>query len=158
MDRVIIRSMLSSDYDKIYALWKTIEGFGIRSIDDSREGIDKFIKRNPNTSVVAVMDGEIVGSVLCGHDGRTGYLYHVCVKKELRRHGIGRDMVVRAMTMLKEEGINKVSLIAFVSNEGGNEFWRQVGWKGRSDVNFYDFVLNEENITSFNLQNRGGKQ
>ncbi len=142
--------MLASDYEKVYALWQTISGFGLRSIDDSKEGIEKFIKRNPTTSVVAIIDNEIVGSVLCGHDGRTGYFYHVCVKKEMRRHGIGKEMVVRAMKMLSEEGINKVSLLAFRDNTGGNAFWKQVGWKERSDINFYDFVLNEDNITAFN--------
>ncbi len=150
MDRVIIRAMQSSDYDGVYELWKHIEGFGIRSIDDSGEGIERFLKRNPNTSVVAVLDNEIIGSVLCGHDGRTGYFYHVCVRKDMRRHGIGKDMVVRAMMMLKEEGINKVSLIAFRKNETGNAFWQKVGWKEREDVNYYDFVLNEDNITAFN--------
>ncbi len=142
--------MLPSDYEKVYALWQTISGFGLRSIDDSKEGIEKFIRRNPNTSVVAVLDGKIIGSVLCGHDGRTGYMYHVCVKKELRRHGIGKEMVVRAMRQLSEEGINKVSLLAFRSNEGGNAFWHCVGWKEREDVNIYDFVLNDANITAFN--------
>lgn len=150
MDRVIIRAMLPSDYDNVYALWKKIEGFGIRSIDDSREGVTKFIKRNPTTSVVAIVDDEVVGSLLCGHDGRTGYLYHVCVRKDMRRHGIGKDMVVRAMNMLKDEGINKVALLAFRTNEGGNAFWKQVGWKEREDINYYDFVLNEANITAFN--------
>lgn len=147
--------MFPSDYDKVYELWQTISGFGLRSIDDSKEGIDKFIKRNPNTSVVAMVDGEIVGSVLCGHDGRTGYLYHVCVRRDMRRKGIGRKMVVRAMLKLQEEGINKVSLIAFTDNVGGNAFWKEVGWKKREDVNFYDFILNEENITAFNSGEEG---
>ncbi len=150
MDRIIIRAMMPSDYEKVYKLWQSIEGFGIRSIDDSKSGIEKFLTRNPNTSVVAVADGEIVGSVLCGHDGRTGYLYHVCVRRDMRRHGIGRQMVVRAMQALKDDGINKVSLIAFSDNSVGNAFWHDVGWKERSDVNYYDFVLNNENITAFN--------
>ena len=76
----MIRVMTIDDYDEVYALWKKIRGFGIRSIDDSREGVDRFLKRNPTTSVVAVKDGKIVGSILCGHDGRRGCLYHVCVR------------------------------------------------------------------------------
>ncbi len=150
MDRIIIRAMMPSDYTKVYKLWQSIEGFGIRSIDDSESGIEKFLNRNPNISVVALTENEIVGSVLCGHDGRTGYLYHVCVRRDMRRHGIGRRMVVRAMQQLKDEGINKVSLIAFSDNSVGNAFWHDVGWKERSDVNYYDFVLNNENITAFN--------
>ena len=88
--------------------WKKIKGFGIRSIDDSREGVDRFLKRNPTTSVVAVKDGKIVGSILCGHDGRRGCLYHVCVDEKYRlATESGEDMVVHAMKALKEEHIEQ---------------------------------------------------
>ena len=93
----MIRVMTIEDYDEVYALWKKIRGFGIRSIDDSREGVDRFLKRNPTTSVVAEKDGRIVGSILCGHDGRRGCFYHVCVDENYRRHGIGKAMVVASM-------------------------------------------------------------
>ena len=73
--------MTMEDYDGVYALWMTIQGFGIRSIDDSREGVDKFLKRNPTTSVVALDGDKIVGSILCGHDGRRASFYHVCGRK-----------------------------------------------------------------------------
>ncbi|MCR5665435.1 MAG: GNAT family N-acetyltransferase [Eubacterium sp.] len=145
-----IREMKNEDYDEIYALWGTIHGFGIRTIDDSREGVQRFIKRNPTTSIVAVADGNIVGSILCGHDGRCGCFYHVCVKEEYRKHGIGKAMAVYAMRALQDEHINKVDLIAFRDNAGGNEFWSHVGAKRRDDVYYYDFNLNEENITRFN--------
>ena len=71
------------------------------------------MKRNPGISVVAEMDGRVVGAILCGHDGRRGCLYHVCVHEDYRMHGIGRAMVVHCMNALQQEGINKVSLIAF---------------------------------------------
>ena len=71
-----IREMTLEDYDEVYALWMGIHGFGIRSIDDSKEGVERFLKRNPTTSMVAVADGKIVGAILCGHDGRRGCLYH----------------------------------------------------------------------------------
>lgn len=99
----MIRAMTIEDYDEVYHLWKKIRGFGIRSVDDSREGIARFLRRNPTTSVVAVEDGRIVGSILCGHDGRRGCFYHVCVEEAYRRHGIGKAMVVRAMEALKAE-------------------------------------------------------
>ena len=76
-----IRVMTLEDYDEVYALWMGIHGFGIRSIDDSKEGVERFLKRNPTTSMVAVADGKIVGAILCGHDGRRGCLYHVCGMK-----------------------------------------------------------------------------
>ena len=77
-----IRVMTPDDYDKVYKLWLSIKGFGIRSIDDSKEGVERFLKRNPTTSVVAEQNGRIVGSIMCGHDGRTGCFYHVCVARD----------------------------------------------------------------------------
>ena len=148
----MVRIMTIEDYEGVYALWKKIKGFGIRSIDDSKEGVARFLKRIPTTSVVAEKDGRIVGSILCGHDGRRGCLYHVCVDEDYRRHGIGKRMVVFAMKALKEEKINKVSLIAFTENDIGNAFWNTIGWTERLDLNYYDFTLNEENITAFNGQ------
>ena len=148
----MVRIMTIEDYEGVYALWKKIKGFGIRSIDDSKEGVARFLKRNPTTSVVAEKDGRIVGSILCGHDGRRGCLYHVCVDEDYRRHGIGKRMVVFAMKALKEEKINKVSLIAFTENDIGIAFWNTIGWTERLDLNYYDFTLNEENITAFNGQ------
>lgn len=146
----MIREMKPEDYEQVYALWMTVKGFAMRSIDDSREGVCRFLARNPHTSVVAEADGRIVGAILCGHDGRRGCLYHVCVAADHRRRGIGTEMVVFAMEALKAEGISKVSLIAFTANDIGNAFWRRIGWTKREDLNYYDFVLNRENIIAFN--------
>lgn len=137
------------DYGQVRELWNSIKGFGIRSVDDSREGVERFLKRNPATSVVAIEDGRVVGAILCGHDGRRGCLYHVCVHKDYRMRGIGKSMVVFAMEALKEEQINKVSLIAFTQNDIGNAFWKEIGWTKREDLNYYDFTLNDKNITAF---------
>ena len=142
--------MTIEDFDQVHALWMTISGFAIRSIDDSRKGVERFLRRNPTTSVVAEEDGKIVGSILCGHDGRRGCLYHVCVHKDYRMRGIGKAMVVYAMNALKAEEISKVSLIAFTRNDIGNAFWNRIGWTRRLDLNYYDFTLNEKNITEFN--------
>lgn len=108
------------------------------------------LKRNPGCSVVAVSGDRIVGSILCGHDGRRGCLYHVCVHEDFRMQGIGKSMVVHCMNALKEEKISKVSLIAFTKNDIGNTFWKEIGWTKREDLNYYDFVLNQENIVKFN--------
>ncbi len=146
----LIRTMTIDDYDQVAALWSEIKGFAIRSIDDSREGVERFLMRNPNTSVVAEMDGRIVGSILCGHDGRQGCLYHVCVAEAYRKLGIGRKLVAWTIEALKQEHINKVYLIAFTKNEVGNAFWKRIGWNCRDDRNYYDLILNEENLTVFN--------
>ncbi len=147
---MIIRKMTIEDYDAVYGLWKRIKGFAMRSIDDSKEGVERFLLRNPDTSVVAWHEGRIVGAILCGHDGRRGCFYHVCVDPDYRMQGIGTKMVVFAMNALKKENISKVSLIAFTQNDVGNAFWRKIGWNQREDLNYYDFVLNRDNIEAFN--------
>lgn len=147
---MIIRTMTLEDYDQIYQLWLGIKGFGIRTLDDSKEGVEKFLKRNPATSVVAEENGVIVGSILCGHDGRQGCMYHVCVAEKHRKNGVGNQMVQEALERLKKEGINRVNLIAIKSNAVGNEFWNEAGWNLRSELNYYDFILNINNITNFN--------
>ena len=145
----MVRVMTMEDYDQVKELWNSIQGFGIRSMDDSREGVARFLKRNPTTSVVAEEDGKVVGAILCGHDGRRGCLYHVCVHKDYRMRGIGKSMVAFAMEALKKEENNKVSLIAFTNNDIGNAFWKEIAWTKREDLNYYDFTLNEKNITAF---------
>ena len=145
-----IRVMTIDDYQQVYKLWTDISGFSMKSVDDSYEGVDMFLRRNPTTSVVAVENDRVVGAILCGHDGRRGCLYHVCVHPDYRLQGIGRSMVVYAMEALRREHISKVSLIAFTKNDVGNAFWNTIGWKKREDINYYDFVLNRENIERFN--------
>ena len=89
-------------------------------------------------------------AILCGHDGRRAGLYHVCVQENYRKHGIGQKLVERCLEALKAEKISKVNLIAFKQNEIGNRFWQSLGWKYCDNVNYYEYVLNEENITVFN--------
>ena len=118
------------------------------------EGMTASFKRIVNNEAYyllgAEIDGKIVGAILCGHDGRRGCFYHVCVDYNYRRLGIGKAMVVFCMNALKDEHINKVSLIAFTQNDVGNAFWNCIGWVKREDLNYYDFALNENNITNFN--------
>lgn len=146
----MVRLMTIDDYEQVYALWMRIKGFAIRSIDDSKEGIAKFLRRNPTTSVVAIEDERVVGAILCGHDGRRGCLYHVCVDPDYRRRGIGKAMVGFCLDALRAEGINSVTLIAFTQNDIGNSFWHHVGWAEREDLNNYDFNLNAENVITYN--------
>ena len=146
----MVRAMTIDEYDAVHDLWMSINGFGIRSLDDSREGIERFLDRNPETSAVYEKDGKIVGAILCGHDGRRACLYHVCVSEEYRKQGIGGRMVEFCCEQLQKEQINKVCLNAFVTNTVGNRFWQKMGWTLRDDMNYYDFTLNPENLTIFN--------
>lgn len=149
MQDIEIRPMIMDDYDEVFEMWQSISGFGIRSVDDSREGIERFIARNPGLSVVALHNGRIIGGILCGHDGRRGCLYHVCVRVEYRMLGIGQEMVMRCKAALKQEGVNKINLIAFRSNAIGNRFWQKLNWKFREDCNYYEENLNLDNVTEF---------
>ena len=142
--------MQLSDYDEVADLWQSIKGFALRSIDDSRDGVKKFLERNPGLSTVAIENGMAVGAILCGHDGRRATLYHVCVREPYRKRGIGKAMVVRCMKALQAERINKVALIAFTHNDVGNAFWKEIGSTQRQDLNYYDFTLNMDNIIRFN--------
>lgn len=144
------RYMTTEDYDKVYSLWTSIEGFVIRSIDDSRAGIEKFLKRNPDMSVVALDGDRVVGALLCGHDGRRGCFYHVCVHAEYREHGIASNMVEMAIEALKREEINKVNLIAFKKNAVGNKFWKDRDFDFREDLNYYDYTINPDNLFTEN--------
>ncbi len=146
----MIRVMTLEDYEEVFCLWKRIKGFAIRSLDDSKDGVTKFLKRNPNTSIVKVLDGRIVGSILCGHDGRRGCFYHVCVDPDYRMRGIGKEMVSFALSALEQEGIGKVNLIAFTDNAAGNAFWKELGWTNRVDLNYYDYTINSKNTISIN--------
>ncbi len=148
--QIEICCMQEEDYEQVKELWMSIKGFSIRSVDDSREGVVKFLRRNPTTSVIARADGRVVGSILCGHDGRRAGLYHVCVREEYRKHGIGKRMVEFCLEALREEGLSKVSLVAFTNNNLGNAFWTNMGWTKREDLNQYDYTLNEDNICTVN--------
>ena len=150
MTDVAIRPMTKEDYNEVHDLWMSIHNFGMLSVDDREEKIHEFLDRNPDLSVVAVKDNEIVGTILCGHDGRRGSFYHVCVREDLRKQGIGKAMSVACMRALKDAGINCVALQTYKRNALGNSFWNGEGYKLRDDYNTYDFLLNEENITRFN--------
>lgn len=138
--------MTIDDYDAVYALWTAETGVGLRSLDDSKGGIAKFLKRNPASCFAAEKDGQVVGSILCGHDGRRGYIYHAMVKQSLRGSGIGKALVKAGMDALKAEGIHKTALVVFKTNELGNNFWESIGFTLRKDLNYRNISLNDENV------------
>lgn len=138
-----IRKMQITDYDNIYRLWMPCSGMGLNNIDDSREGIDKFIKRNPDTCFVAEINSELVGVIMVGNDGRRGYIYHTAVNPQYRNQGIARQLVNRAMQALEQCGINKVALVVFKKNESGNAFWEKLGFTVREDLVYRNKAITE---------------
>lgn len=131
---VEIAEMTAQDYDEVAELWRHTEGVGLDEDTDSRQGIAACLARNPGLSYVARQDGRIVGAVLCGHDGRRGYLHHLAVALAHRRKGIGRAMVEACLAKLGSVGIRKCNIFLFSDNEPGVEFWKHVGWKERADL------------------------
>ncbi len=138
-----IRPMFASDYDQLHALWLATPGMGLNDLDDSREGIAKYIARNPHTCFVAEQDGQLTGAIMCGHDGRRGDIHHTCVRADCQGQGIGRALVEAALDALKAEGIHKVALVAFARNEKGNAFWEKMGFTTREDLVYRNRALSE---------------
>lgn len=139
-----IRKLTIDDYEKIYDLWISTPGMGLNDIDDSKAGIEKYLKRNPNTCFVAEMSERIIGVILSGHDGRRGYIYHMAVSIDYRNKGIGSALVDTALKALQEEGISKVALVAFEQNEIGNSFWEHKGFSAREDLIYRNKALIEK--------------
>jgi len=136
-----IRPMTLDDYDRVWALWMSCRNMGFNDLDDSREGISRFLKRNPNTCFVAEIGENLTGVILAGHDGRRGYIYHMAVGERFRRRGVGAALVEWCLGALKREGINKVALVAFRANEAGNAFWERQGFALREDLNYRNRAL-----------------
>lgn len=138
-----IRTMKITDYEKVYALWMSCKNMGFNDIDDSKEGIARFLERNPNTSFVAMENDELLGIILGGHDGRRGYIYHMSVAENHRKKGIGSSLVEKCLESFKNEKISKVALLVFKYNETGNAFWEKQGFILREDINYRNIGLRE---------------
>jgi len=138
-----IRVMTPDDYDHVYALWMSCKNMGFNDVDDSREGIGRYLRRNPTTCFVAEIDGALAGVILAGHDGRRGFVHHMAVGEDYRRQGVGAALVERALSALRAEDISKVALLVFRYNEAGNAFWEKMGFALREDLNYRNRALVE---------------
>jgi ribosomal protein S18 acetylase RimI-like enzyme len=136
-----IRLMTINDYEKAHLLWELTPGICLRSMDDTKEGIERFLNRNPTTCFIAAEGDEILGVVLGGHDGRRGYIYHAAVKPESRNQRVGNTLIKTLEQALINEGISKVGLISLKSNVGGNRFWHAIGYSIRTDLVYRDKTL-----------------
>jgi ribosomal protein S18 acetylase RimI-like enzyme len=133
------RTMTLDDYDAAVRLWTSAEGVRIRDAD-SREGIGKYLSRNPGLSFVAEDSGQLVGTIMAGHDGKRGYIQHLSVAESQRRRGIGSTLVKLCIDALKQEGILKSHLMILVENEVGKQFWSSLGWVSRTDIGLYSYI------------------
>jgi ribosomal protein S18 acetylase RimI-like enzyme len=130
---VTLREFTIEDYDAAYALWQATEGVGL-SEADKRENIASFLSRNPGLSMVAEEDGRLVGALLCGSDGRRGFLHHLAVARSHRRAGIGRELVRRCLAALAGIGMRKCHIFVLQENTEGRRFWERIGWEERTTL------------------------
>lgn len=142
---VNFRILELADYDAVYQLWTSMDGIGLRSLDDSREGFARYIQRNPRTSFLAEADGQAVGVILAGHDGRRGFIHHTAVLPAWQGQGIGKALMRHAEAALRAEGIHKAVMVVFEHNQQGNEFWESQGWTTRPDLVYRNKSLNDAN-------------
>ncbi|MFW6006653.1 MAG: GNAT family N-acetyltransferase [Halanaerobiales bacterium] len=139
-----IREMKIDDYELMIKLWENIDGIGL-SEADSRENILKYLKRNKGMSFVCELNQDIIGTIMGGHDGRRGYIYHLAVAENYRNRGIGKELLSSSLVRLREENIQKCHIFVFRENEPGNKFWDIVGWTRRNDLYVFSKVLKEKN-------------
>lgn len=128
-----IRPFTMEAYEHVFALWQQSEGVGL-SEDDSETGIRAYLERNPGMSFIASADNAVVGAVLCGHDGRRGYIHHLAVHPGFRRRALGRRLVDECLGALQQAGIRKCHIFIFNRNQEGIAFWKSVGWSPRTDI------------------------
>ena len=125
--------MTIHDYEEALQLWRSCEGMGLSSADGKQQ-IAAFLTRNPGLSLVAREPKKLVGTVLCGHDGRRGYLYHMAVDAAYRKLGVGKRLMEYALEGLKKAGIEKCHIFVYGENKEGLLFWEKTGWVLRDEL------------------------
>lgn len=128
-----IRPFEPEDHAAAWALWESTDGIGL-SRANSFEGVARFLRRNPSSCFVATDKGVLVGTILCGHDGRRGLIHSLAVGSAHRRRGLGRALVTRALAALRQEGIEKCHLLVFNENADGRAFWKGIGAEERTTL------------------------
>lgn len=134
-----IRNFQPQDHAAALSLWRATSGVGLSAADE-RAPIERFLSRNPGLSYVAEQHGELIGTVLCGHDGRRGLIHHLVVAQHARRRGFARALLMAALRALRAEGIDKCHLLVFRSNEEGIGFWKAVSASERTELALFSLA------------------
>lgn len=134
-----LRPFDPADYDAAHALWARTPGVGLSAADE-RGPIERYLARNPGLSFVAEEGGALVGTILCGHDGRRGLIHHLMTVPGARRRGIGRALLRAGLQALRAQGIDKCHLLVVGDNEPGLAFWRAVGAAERTELALFSIL------------------
>jgi len=138
--RIEIDEFTMDDYDDACALWRAMREVELDDAD-TREKMAEYLQRNPAMSFVARHGDTMVGAVLCGHDGRRGYLHHLAVLPEYRNRGIGTRLVNACLAALGSHGIERCNIFIFSHNEPGKSYWTRTGWSRSPDVDvMYKYI------------------
>jgi putative acetyltransferase len=129
-----ITELTIKNYEEVISLWESSEGVGLDKDTDTKERIGIYLQRNPGLSFAAFEKGKVIGAVLCGQDGRRGYLHHLTVAEAHRNKGIGTALVEKVISKLRMLGIRKCNIFVFADNPAGGEFWKKNGWVERTDL------------------------
>lgn len=134
------------DYNEVYELWLKTPGMGLNSIDDTKEGIARYVERNPKSCFIARVNNVIIGVILAGHDGRRGFIYHLSVAQDFQKKGVGKALVDSAIEALKKEGIQKIALVVYRKNKKGNRFWEKRGFSRRKDLVYRNKTIADQEL------------
>lgn len=140
------RCMQISDYEPVIQLWRNCEGLSLRDAD-SRDGIEKYLARNPGLSFVAEDETRITGSIMAGHDGKRGYVQHLAVDPALRQRGVATKLVALCLDALKSQGIEKSHVHVLQENHAGRSYWSSRGWTQRAEIVMYSFINGDNKNT-----------
>lgn len=135
--------MTEKDYIEVSNLWRSMPGLKLEKAD-SMEGVCRYLSKNPKLSFVAEIDGKVIGTVLCGEDGRRGYLQHLCVSEEYQGNNIGKLLLEAAIEQFNKLDIYEIRIFVFKNNDLGNKFWTKFGWDVRDDIFVRSFQLHEQ--------------
>lgn len=138
---IIYAAMEKCDLEESISFWSSMPGIKLQeSGEDSQEGLSSFLDRNHGLSYTAKLSGRIVGTVMCGHDGRRGFIYHLAVAPELRRKGIAKRLLEMPLEGLGKAGIPKCTLFVLNDNAVGKAFYESAGWK-KNDISTVYFKM-----------------
>jgi ribosomal protein S18 acetylase RimI-like enzyme len=140
------RNLQIADHQNLILLWRKCDGISLRDAD-SRQGMQKYLERNPGLSFVAEVDARIVASLMAGHDGRRGYIQHLAVDPEQRNQGIAGRLLELCLQALQAQGIVKSHVHVLNTNQLGRDFWSRRGWIHRDEIEMYSFINGDNENT-----------
>ena len=135
--------MVIEDYDAVLRLWQNTEGMGLGE-SDTKEAVSLYLERNPGMSLIARDEKEIIATVLCGYDGRRGYIYHLAVATSHRKTGLGKKLVELCIAKLEQLSISRCNALVFASNTDGESFWQHLSWEKRTNVIMFQKKLADQ--------------